>query len=286
MKTVRFCAFADEAGKDLVAQVKALKRNGLDLLEIRAVGDKNISDITREEAKEIKKVLDSEGISVWSLGSPIGKVTLDAADTHIEKFKRLLESADVFGCTHMRMFSYKMSPPECTAEAESRVMENLSKLVDIARGTGVLLCHENEKGIFGYNAENCAKIHKAFPEIKAVFDTANFVQCGVDTIKAWDILHPYVEYLHSKDAMDDGLVVPYGEGQGNVRYIVEKYLAQGGEIITAEPHLFEFKSLKVLETGETKTTIGKMFDDADTAFDAGVNAMKKITAEAAKALGA
>ena len=286
MKTVRFSAFADEAGKDLAAQIAALKRNGLNLLEIRAVGEKNISDITRDEAKEIKKALDAEGISVWSLGSPIGKVTLDDADTHIEKFKRLLDSADVFGCKHMRIFSYKMKPTECTAEAEGRVMENLSKLVDLAKGTGIVLCHENEKGIFGYNAENCVKIHKAFPEIKAVFDTANFVQCGVDTIKAWELLAPYVEYLHSKDALDDGLVVPYGEGQGNVQYVVEKYLAQGGEIITAEPHLFEFKSLKVLETGETKTTIGNMFDNADTAFDAGVNAMKKVTAAAIKALGA
>ena len=46
MKDMKIYAFADEAGKSLDAQICALKRNGLDGLEIRSVGDKNIADLT------------------------------------------------------------------------------------------------------------------------------------------------------------------------------------------------------------------------------------------------
>ena len=52
--------------------------------------------------------------------------------------------------------------------------------------------------------------------MKAVFDPANFVQCGVDTLKAWEMLKNKVEYLHIKDAVGQA-IVPAGEGEGNIK---------------------------------------------------------------------
>ena len=40
--------------------------------------------------------------------------------------------------------------------------------------------------------------------MKAIFDPANYVQCEVDTLKAWEMIKPYVKYLHIKDALADG----------------------------------------------------------------------------------
>ena len=56
---IRLSAFADEAGKELSAQIAALKRNGIQHLEIRGVNKKNVKDLTVAEAKEIAKALET-----------------------------------------------------------------------------------------------------------------------------------------------------------------------------------------------------------------------------------
>lgn len=71
---VTLCAFADEAGSRLSEQIAALKRNGIGMVELRSVNGKNIADFSEDEARQISKELEREGIQVWALGSPIGKV--------------------------------------------------------------------------------------------------------------------------------------------------------------------------------------------------------------------
>ena len=273
---MKLCAFADEASAALSGQIEALHRNEISLLEIRGVDGKNIKDITPTEAKEIKKKLDAAGISVWSMGSPIGKIDIDGdLATHFDEFKRILETADIFGTTHIRMFSFfpnKEHSPEKTAEL---ALENTEKLLALTPAH-IILCHENEKDIFGENAENCLLLHKTFPRLRAVFDPANFVQCGVDTMAAWETLKDYVEYLHIKDAVADGTVVPAGMGLGNVPHIVSDYLTRGGEVMTLEPHLFDFTGLSALENGKSVRLGVSHYKDNDEAFDAAVTALRKI----------
>ena len=272
-KNISFCAFADEASSKLCGQITALRRNGLELLEIRGVDGKNIAEITADEAKEIRKRLDSEGIRVWSSGSPIGKVDihLDFA-AELERFKRTLETAAILGAENMRMFSFYKTNPEDINE----VVERIGAFLDVANGSGVDLCHENEKGIFGDVAESCLLLHKALPSLKAVFDPANFVQCGVDTQEAWSLLNPYVKYLHAKDADKNGKVVPCGMGIGNVPYIFGEFAKMGGGVITLEPHLKSFVGLSALEGGDTSAVGGMSFASSDEAFDYAVNAAKNI----------
>lgn len=206
-------AFADEAGGGLDEQITALKENGIRYLEIRGVDGENISDITADKAKQIKSRLDSEGLAVWSLGSPYGKIGItDEFSPHLDKFKRELELADIFGAKHIRLFSFYV-PKDKAAVYRDEVMERLEKFALSARGSDIILCHENEKGIYGDTAERCEDIHKEFPDIKAVFDPANFIQCGEDTVRAWQLIYPYVEYLHIKDAFSDGKVVPAERAQ-------------------------------------------------------------------------
>ncbi len=271
---MKLCAFADEAGSSLSEQISALKRNGIGLLEIRGVEDKNIKDVTEVEAKEIRKQLDAEGISVWSVGSPVGKYSLglDLAP-HIETHKRILENAQILGTNHIRMFSFFPADGDNEAETEAKVLEGLDKLCAVTPKE-MILCHENEKDIFGETPEKCLKIHKAFPSVRAVFDPANFVQCGVDTIEAWEMLRDYVEYIHIKDASDTGTNVPAGEGLGRIPEIIKLYRSQGGEVLTLEPHLALFDGFVSLEKSQEE----KKFTYANQAeaFDAGVAALKNI----------
>ena len=73
---IRLCAFADEADASLRGQIAALKKNGIGLIELRGINGTNISKITEDEARKYKSELDEGGISVWSIGSPIGKIKI------------------------------------------------------------------------------------------------------------------------------------------------------------------------------------------------------------------
>ena len=273
---IKLCAFADEASPLIAGQIEALHRNGISQLEIRGVNGANISKLSDRTAKEVKKMLDDARISVWSMGSPIGKHKLaDKFEEHLEAHKRIVELAEILDARRIRMFSFFPIAGESEEQTQERVFERLRLLCD-ATPKELLLCHENEKHIFGETPENCLAIHKEFPAIRAVFDPANFVQCHVDTLKAWELLRDYVEYVHIKDAMEDGVVVPAGHGIGNVAAIVERYVAQGGSVMTLEPHLTAFTGLDKLENGESLKTGLTVYQNNDEAFDAATAALKAL----------
>lgn len=268
----KFAAFADEADGRLEEQIKAMTENAIDYLEIRGVDGENIADISKEKAKEIRSRLEAAGLAVWSLGSPYGKMGIcDDFDPHLESFKRGLEMADILGAKHIRLFSFYV-PADAKAQYRDEVMKRLESFVEAAKVSDVILCHENEKGIYGDLAKECLDIHKTFPELKAVFDPANFVQCGQDTIEAWQMLSPYVEYMHIKDALADGSVVPAGKGIGNLNYLLSNYK---GQVLTLEPHLSVFDGFDRLEASE-KTKMGYCYPTSRAAFDAAVKALMDI----------
>lgn len=265
-------AFADEASANISEQIVAMKRNDITHLEIRGVDGTNIADLTNEKAKEVREKLDASGITVWSLGSPYGKIGInDDFAPHLDKFKHGLELADILGAKNIRMFSFYV-PSGNEAEYRDKVMERLAQFIEAAKGTDITLCHENEKGIYGDMACRCEEIHKTFPQLKAVFDPANFVQCGQDTKEAWEKLHPYVTYMHIKDALADGSVVPAGKGIGNLPYLLSQYK---GSVLTLEPHLSVFDGFDKLET-EEKTKMGYCYPSSSAAFDAAADALKNL----------
>lgn len=270
---VSLCAFADEASASLDGQIAALKRNAVAFLEIRGVDGKNVSELSEKEIKEVAARLSDAGIRTFSIGSPIGKIRLDEDfEAHLDTFKRLCEYSVILGATRMRIFSFYAA--EKKRFDTDAVFTRLMRICDAAPSE-LVLCHENEKSIFGDTPERCVEIFSALPRLKAVFDPANFVQCGVDTLKAWDTLHTFVDYIHIKDALRDGSIVPAGNGEGNVLSIISSYLAQGGEFITCEPHLQSFSGLSDLEHGE-KTKIADCSLSNDEAFDLGVSSTKAI----------
>lgn len=270
-------AFADEASKEVDGQIRAMLRNGLQGLEIRGVDGVNVSKITLEKAKEVRRKLDDNGLITWSIGSPIGKIKLtDDFSEHLDTFRYTLEIANILGARNLRMFSFFMPKGEDPTPYKGQVMDWLGQLMEVGADSGINLCHENEKGIYGDTADRCLDIHQAFPTLKGIFDPANYVQCGDDTVHGWGLLKDHIYYLHIKDAVGTK-VVPAGMGQGNVAYIVKEFLAKGGNAMTLEPHLKVFDGLKELEAPGEESVVGQfVYPDSDAAFDAACNALKTI----------
>lgn len=275
MKQFQLAAFADEAGSLLSEQITAMRRHDIPYLEIRGVDGQSIAALSCDKAREVRKKLDDAGIMVWSLGSPYGKIDIrEAFAPHLDAFRHGLELADILGAGHIRLFSFYIPAGERPAAFRDDVMERLSRFVDAAAGSGITLCHENEKGIYGDVATRCADIHSALPSLKAVFDPANFIQCGQPVGQAWSLLAPYVAYMHVKDALADGTVVPAGCGIGQWPLLLSQYT---GSVLTLEPHLAVFEGLAALEQDGHKTDIpAYQYPTPQAAFAAAADAIKAL----------
>ena len=275
MKNFQIYAFADEASGQVDGQIRALLRNGLQGLEIRGVDGQNIADISVEKAKEVRRKLDDNGLRVWSMGSPIGKIDIVHGDfaAHVEKLKHVLELSHVLGAENVRMFSFYI-PGDDHAIWRQKVMDQVGDMLRAAEGTGIALCHENEKGIYGDVAVRCRELLDTFPGLKNIFDPANYIQSGQETLSAWEMLKERTCYLHIKDALSDGHVVPAGKGVGHVPQIVKDFRAMGGNAVTIEPHLTVFAGLKDLERAGEETKMAYTYESSDAAFDAACDALK------------
>lgn len=276
---MRIYAFADEASPIIDNQIVAMKRNGLQGLEIRGVDGQSIAVITLDKAREVRAKMDAAGLQVWTIGSPIGKVRIDEdnLEQELDRLRHAIEVAKILGAENIRLFSFFIPKGEDPYMYKEEVLRRMKAFADVAEGSGIDLCHENEKGIYGENWERCLEILQAEPRLKGIFDPANFVQCNVDTLQAWDMLKGYIKYMHIKDALADGYVVPAGAGIGNVPQIVEAFMAQGGDAVTIEPHLTVFKGLADLEQQDNASQVGKVtYPNSDAAFDAACNAFKEL----------
>lgn len=276
---MKLYAFADESGAMIDHQIVAMKRNGLSGLEIRNVDGTNVANITLDKAKEVRKKLDDAGLITWSIGSPIGKIHIENDDfaAHLEKFRHVIDVAHVLGSENIRMFSFYIPKDKDSALYKNEVIDRIGQFLDIADGSGIDLCHENEKGIYGDIAPRCLELHQALPALKGIFDPANYVQCGQDTWAGWQLLAPYIKYLHIKDAMPDGSIVPSGHGIGNLGKIVSSFAQAGGNALSVEPHLAIFEGLSKLEENGDMSKIGNfVYATRDEAFDTACNALKAL----------
>lgn len=280
MKPFELCAFADEASPELDGQISALCGNGMKLIELRGVDGKNVAELSPAEAKNVKERLDRHGIRVWSIGSPIGKTDVNSpAAIERDRFKRILETARICGAGNIRLFSFYGT--DGSSASFDLVCRQLDDMLTDARGSGVELCHENEKDIWGDTAARCEALHLALPALRGIFDPANFVQCGEGTLAAWDLLGKYIKYAHIKDAKADGHVVPAGQGDGRIPELLPRFCDAGIEVLTLEPHLKVFKGLAGLEKGDVTAVVGgrTAFPDGRSAFDYASETLKKLISE-------
>lgn len=276
LRHTRISCFADEIDESVEKQTALLKELGIRWIELRSGNGKGVADYTKEEALHLKEKLSNDGIGISALGSPIGKMDVtEDFEPHYEKFCRVAELADILGTDAIRMFSFYMPQGEAQRYRDE-VLHRVSRLVEYAAKKNLVLLHENEKGIYGDNAGRCLDLMREFygANFKCTFDFANFVQCGQDTMEAYEMLRPYIAYVHVKDAMrKTGEVVPAGEGDGQVSAIFDRLEQDGyGGFLSLEPHLADFARLKSLERDGQKR--GRT--DGEEAFCIAYRALERL----------
>jgi len=241
--TVTLSGFADEISPDPHAQLETLAAESIAHLELRSAWSVNVAEFTGGQLAAFRAAVDGAGVRVSAIGSPIGKIPVGAPlDPELERMRRVADVAAELGTTIVRVFSFFIPPGEPPERYRGQVIDRLGALARIGEDRGLILAHENEKQIYGDVPDRCADLITAVgsPALRATFDPANFVQCGVRPFAdAYALLRPYLVYLQVKDALAaTGEVVPAGQGDGELRETLAALRDSGfAGFMSLEPHL-------------------------------------------------
>jgi len=243
---VTLSGFADEVADDLETQLDTFQDLGIDHVDLRSAWGTNVLDFTDEQVERVKRGLDERDMGVACIGSPVGKVDIDADfDAHRERVATALDRAEQFDADYVRVFSYWMPEDEDPADYREEVLRRMQEKTEMAAERDVVLVHENEKDIYGDTPARCRDLLTAVdsPHLRAAFDPANFLEVGVEPYPdALLDLVEYIAYLHVKDARfgERGAIEPAGEGDGEIPAVLAALRRRGYDGFAAlEPHLAE-----------------------------------------------
>ncbi len=173
------CSFEDMA--------KLCKKYGYDGIEIRMGSGVGAVDYTEQELSEIRKMLDSYGVSVVGLGSSV--CPRDNSEENYEGFVKLLPMAKALGANGIRVFTGtfkgRRSQPNNPLNYDGLVTL-LQRLSDEAKKYGVCVYIET------HNDFSTGK------DLKRLLASVNRDNCKI----IWDIMHPLEEFEEPQQTMD------------------------------------------------------------------------------------
>jgi len=241
--TVILSGFADEISPDPAEQLATLAAESIAHLELRGAWSVNVADFTAEQVAAFRTAVDGAGVRVSAIGSPVGKIPVGAPlGPELDRMRRVADVAAELGTAIVRVFSFYIPAGDPPERYRQQVIDRMGALAGIAADRSLVLAHENEKEIYGDTPDRCADVITAVgsPALRATFDPANFVQCGVRPHSdAYALLRPFLVYLQVKDARAaTGEVVPAGDGDGQLRETLTALRDSGFTgFMSLEPHL-------------------------------------------------
>ncbi len=217
----QFCAFA----------ALGLKYATLRFIDV-GHGIKNVMQLTPDEVSTTKKLLSEYGLSVSSIGSPIGKVKLldidDGTNNRFVPFKdylqndvhRACELACEFGTKLLRGFSFYHPKDDSPTNHISKVADQLGEIATVVDSFGLTYGLEVEANLVGQTGRLLAQIYDAVdhPAVVLIFDGANLVCQGMGAKEVFE------EYLAMKNGLGWIHIKDYRTPQGKTSHVDEESL--------------------------------------------------------------
>jgi len=238
VKQFNLGVITDEITQDFEKALVWAKGFGLQLVELRFVWNKYVTDFTADDVKRAKDLLAKHGMKVSVVDSPYFKTLLpgtkskfgsanDPMQSSYAQQEAILEKAIArakdFGTDKVRVFSFlRVDDPKTVFD---RVAKELEKTAATAQREGIRLVLENEFSCnVGTGAEGAAMLQvvKA-PALGLNWDPGNAYDAGETPFpNGYDVLDkPRIWHMHLKDAAPG----PKGEaewrpiGGGKIDYL-------------------------------------------------------------------
>lgn len=241
---IRLSAFADEISPDVNEQIAVMREQGVRYLELRSAWDVNVLNLTDDQVREVRRLLEAADIAVSVIGSPVGKFPVDQPlDELTAQLDRAIEVGRAFDARLIRVFSFY--PPERgdpdPARYRDEVVRRLGMMSEQASRADVTLLHENDTGLYGDTIEHCVDLMRSVdsPSMRFAFDPANLIVSGQSPYPdGYEALHPWIAHVHVKDARWDRTVVPAGDGEARWPELLRRLRDDDySGYFSLEPHL-------------------------------------------------
>tara|TARA_R110002049_G_scaffold285698_1_gene466706 strand:- start:94429 stop:95418 length:990 start_codon:yes stop_codon:yes gene_type:complete len=225
MNPILLSGFADEAANEKLAvqQYSAFAALGLKYYSIRFIdagdGIKNVMQLSDAEIQHLVKMQGDYGLSVSSIGSPIGKVKLldidDGTQNRFVPFDTYLKEdvatacdrAQAFGAKLIRGFAFYHPRGTAPEDHVSQVADQLSAIAELCDSRGLTFGLEVEANLVGQTGDLLKEIAQKVnhPAMVTIFDGANIVTQGFtadETYAQYLAMKPSLGWLHIKDYHD------------------------------------------------------------------------------------
>lgn len=252
--TLLLSGFADEAAaeKTIDQQFSALAALGMRYFSIRFIdageGVKNVMQLSDDEIARVKSAITAYGLSVSSLGSPLGKVKLqdvdDGTTTAYRPFDDYLENEVARACELAQEFDTKLirgfsfyHPKGSDIEAHySQAVDQVGKIAEVCRSHGLVYGLEVEANLVGQTGTLLARMHQdiANESLVTIFDGGNLVMQGFSADEVFEQyleMKPGLGWIHIKDFRDpDGNQRVEHVDEESIRHFVPADIGQSGHL--------------------------------------------------------
>jgi sugar phosphate isomerase/epimerase len=138
--------FIDEISDDFDLQCKVAAGLGLRYVEVRSAWGTNILDLDTGQLDTLRETLAAYGLKVSSIGSPIGKISIDDEfPPHLERMRHAVEVAETLEAPYIRIFSFFIPEGTDPDSRRDEVLSRMEDLADVAANSDVILAHRTRR---------------------------------------------------------------------------------------------------------------------------------------------
>lgn len=286
VKQFKLGVITDEITQNFEQALVWVKGFGLELVELRFVWDKYVTEFTEDDVKKAKDLLAKHGMKVSVVDSPYFKTLLPGTQSKFAESKpdplqsdfsqqnavleRALARAKDFGTDKVRIFSFlRVADPKTVFD---RVARELERTAAIAQREGIRLVLENEFSCnVGTGAESAAMLSAVkSPALGLNWDPGNAYDAGetpfpngyepLDKKRIW--------HMHLKDAAPDAKGggthwMPIGSGKIDFVGQFRALIKNGYEgTMSLETHYLNAARNKEASSRESMEGLLKMIQEA------------------------
>lgn len=218
MKREEFSLMIFPFGYDLMQGTMSMQ-DIFDLTAQAGIPTVDVLGINRDFQPACRDAIDKSGVKVYCFIACIS--FFQEAERIREDLERDMDIAGALDAQLFMIVPY-VSPDElgqAAAEGNAATRERMAAgfriAVELGEARGLKVCFEttphDETALSG--TEDCAYVLQQVPGLGLVFDTANMLPHGDDTLEAYEALKDYIIYVHLKDVAlaEQDPVDPYSE---------------------------------------------------------------------------
>ena len=210
----------DGISLDLEHALRVMQKNGLNQAELQFLGDKEVGDLSADELKKTKQLVDQYDMQVSCISrhnfAGLGVHEVTVGDTnynhHMDKLKQCIGMAQQFNAPLVRIMSFRKEMVlfgedgaekwNVSAGAWEKLVELMGPVVELAEKENIMLVVET-----GNNAMitscflGCKLIDDLGTEhLKILWDPANALYCGENPMDTFNSMSEgYLGHIHMKD---------------------------------------------------------------------------------------